>query len=920
MNKQELASRVWKIANDLRGSIEASEYKDYILGFIFYKYLSDNEYEFLIEAGYGDADITQITEDSEEDVQYIKDNLGYFIAPKDLYQNWIKLGSHFTVDNVMTALSAFHRNINANPHHQKVFGGIFNALATGLSKLGANANQRTKQVRSLAELIQDIPTTHDEYDILGYIYEYLIGKFAAGAGSSSGEFYTPGSVASFIASTLAAHLKDNDTIEVYDPTSGSGSLLLDIGHSFEVHQDSKDNVKYYAQEYVSSTELLTRMNLVMRGVKPSNIVTRNGDSLESDFPYFDESDPEGTYETTFVDAVVSNPPYSKKWNAEGKDQDPRFSGYGLAPKSKADYAFLLHGLYHLKSDGIMAIVLPHGVLFRGGEEGAIRRKLIEKNNIDAVIGLPANIFFGTGIPTTILILKKERDNSDVLFIDASRGYKKVGNKNDLRASDIKRLTDTTINRKETEKYSRLVKKDEIEENEYNLNIPRYVDSSDEPETWDVFATMNGGIPKLELNQFSNIFEVLPDLYDELFSDLNDEYVELKSTNIHSLLLNSPSVKSFKEHYSTAFDGFTDYLTNLLIHNVTTVHPLRTKDEVVAHLFGRYAGIPLVDKYKAYGTLDDAWMDISNDIEVIQTDTLAVAARAIDPHMIIKKKKGEDIEVQDGNKGRLFSYELIQSSLLKDEAKALTALTNRQEDIQVELTSLIETLSEDDGEFSVLNDAHDKFKAKETQDALKEEIDIIEIPDLDTLKAFEKLSSKQEQTAFMAAHPEIEWSDMALKRDGTPSGKGLRDYVNGLQSAYVFEEESFGYKLSTALKLIEEDKALKKDIKADSEALTQLTEDTIQNLSDEQIEELLYLKWIEPFRKGVYGLVDALFKDFETNVMKLHHKYAVTMADIQKDIHETTDELVKMMSRLTGKDSDMTGIRSFQTMIGGEMNE
>lgn len=541
MNKQELASRIWKLANDLRGSIEASDYKDYILGFIFYKYLSDNEYQFLISEGYEDEDIRKITEENIDEVEYIKNNIGYFIAPEDLFETWVEMGNDFTVDNVITALSAFQRNISLNPQHQKVFGGIFNTLETGITALGSNATQRTKQVRSLVELIQDIPTTHDEYDVLGYIYEYLIGKFAAGAGKSSGEFFTPISASSFMSAVLAEHLKDRKTIEVYDPTSGSGSLLLNIGKSFESSHESEDNVKFYAQEYMGATEILTRMNLLMRGVKPANIVTRNGDSLKEDFPYFDESDPEGTYETVFVDAVVSNPPYSQTWESEDMDQDPRFAEYGLAPKSKADYAFLLHGLYHLKSDGMMAIVLPHGVLFRGGEEGEIRKKLIEKNHIDTIVGLPANIFFGTGIPTTILFLKKQRENTEVLFIDASKGFEKLGNKNDLRPSDIKRLTDITVQREEVENYSRLVSKEEIIENEYNLNIPRYVDSSEETESWDILSIMNGGIPKSELSQFDRLFEVLPELYEELFVELNEKYIKLKSEDIHELLLASPTV-------------------------------------------------------------------------------------------------------------------------------------------------------------------------------------------------------------------------------------------------------------------------------------------------------------------------------------------------------------------------------------------
>ena len=241
---------------------------------------------------------------------------------------------------------------------------------------------------------------------------------------------------------VAQHLKDRSEIKIYDPTSGSGSLLINIGHSAARYIGDSDNIKYYAQELKENTYNLTRMNLVMRGIKPDNIVTRNGDTLEEDWPYFDENDPAGTYDPLYVDAVVSNPPYSQAWDPENKENDPRYARFGLAPKGKADYAFLLHDLFHVKPDGIMTIVLPHGVLFRGGEEGEIRKNLIENNHIDAIIGLPANIFFGTGIPTIIMVLKQKRNVTDVLIIDASKGFVKEGKNNKLRASDIRKIADT----------------------------------------------------------------------------------------------------------------------------------------------------------------------------------------------------------------------------------------------------------------------------------------------------------------------------------------------------------------------------------------------------------------------------------------------------------------------------------------------
>ena len=417
MNKQQLASKIWESANKMRSKIEANEYKDYILGFIFYKFLSDKEVKYLKELGYTDEDIDTVTEDDEEIVENVQKNIGYFISYDNLFSTWLEMGSDFNVANVRDALSAFSRLIN--PSHKKVFGGVFDTLQTGLSKLGDSSNSQTKSISDLLYLIKDIPMDgRQDYDVLGFIYEYLISNFAANAGKKAGEFYTPHEVSLLMSEIVADHLKDRSEIKIYDPTSGSGSLLINIGKAVAKHMGDSDRIKYYAQELKENTYNLTRMNLVMRGILPDNIVTRNGDTLEEDWPYFEESDPIGTYEPLYVDAVVSNPPYSQAWNPSDKEADPRYARFGLAPKSKADYAFLLHDLFHIKSNGIMTIVLPHGVLFRGGEEGEIRKNLIENNHIDAIIGLPANIFFGTGIPTIIMVLKQKRENTNVLIVDA----------------------------------------------------------------------------------------------------------------------------------------------------------------------------------------------------------------------------------------------------------------------------------------------------------------------------------------------------------------------------------------------------------------------------------------------------------------------------------------------------------------------
>ena len=483
MNKQQLASRIWESANKMRSKIEANEYKDYILGFIFYKFLSEKEVEYLKKNDWAEEDLAELVEEDKETVDYCKQNLGYFISYQNLFSTWIKLGNKFDVSNVTDALSAFERMIDKT--YKKVFEGIFETLQTGLSKLGDTSSARTKAISNLLLLIKDIPMDEKQgYDVLGFIYEYLISNFAANAGKKAGEFYTPHEISVLMSEIIAEHMKDKAQIAIYDPTSGSGSLLINIGRSASKYMDH-EKIQYYAQELKENTYNLTRMNLVMRGVKPSNIFTRNADTLEEDWPVDVETYPP----VLRVDAVVSNPPYSQQWNPDGKESDPRYNDYGMAPKSKADYAFLLHDLYHVKPDGIMCIVLPHGVLFRGGEEQKIRTSLIEKNQIDTIIGLPANIFFGTGIPTIIMVLKQGRKDNAVLIIDASKGFEKVGKNNRLRACDIKKIVDTVLERRSIGKYSKLISRDEIRENDYNLNIPRYVDSSEKVETYDIYASM-----------------------------------------------------------------------------------------------------------------------------------------------------------------------------------------------------------------------------------------------------------------------------------------------------------------------------------------------------------------------------------------------------------------------------------------------
>lgn len=769
MNKQQLAAKIWESANKMRSKIEANEYKDYILGFIFYKFLSEKEVKYLKANEWTDEYISEyLTEEDTDTVENVQKSLGYFISYDNLFSTWLAKGSDFSVQDVRDALSAFSRLIN--PTHKKVFEGVFDTLQTGLSKLGDSAASQSKSISDLIQLIKDIPMDGKQgYDVLGFIYEYLIEKFAANAGKKAGEFYTPHEVSLLMSEIVANHLKDREKIEIFDPTSGSGSLLINIGKSASKYIEGENKVKYYAQELKQNTYNLTRMNLVMRGIEADNIVTRNGDTLEDDWPYFDENDPIGTYNPLYVDAVVSNPPYSQAWNPTDKETDPRYAEYGLAPKGKADYAFLLHDLYHIKPDGIMTIVLPHGVLFRGGEEGEIRKNLIEKNKIDAIIGLPANIFYGTGIPTIIMVLKQKRANTDVLIIDASKGFVKEGKNNKLRASDIKRIVDVVTRRESVDKYSKVVSRDEIRANDYNLNIPRYVDSSEAAESWDIFASMFGGLPISEIDELKEYWRAFPALRSALFENTSSEYCKLIVDDIKKAIKEHADVKNFESEFQTAFGDFDKYLYDELIAKMESLSISKTEEILSENIFARMTDIPLVDKYEAYQLLDDDWTKIAVDLEIIQTEGFS-ATKVVDPNMVVKKKGNVEQEVQEGWKGHIIPFELIQSTILADDRKAIKEKENRLSEIASGYEEMLDTLSEEEKGEGFVNE--DSFVFAEIKKALKS--DSIEPETKEKLKSVAALNAEEKTLKS------------AIKTESALLEEKTKETIEGLSDEQVIE--------------------------------------------------------------------------------------------------------------------------------------
>ena len=497
----ELNSKLFSAADNLRSKMDASEYKNYLLGLIFYKYLSDKLLEKVVEladetlAEYNTPEKqTQLyrellaDENSKSDlIETLVDTLGYDIEPDFLF-NVLTSEAKQNIFQLNDLNKAF---IDLSTKYSQ-FNGLFDDVDLKSKKLGADDQQRNITISEVLKKLNDVDVLGHNGDVIGDAYEFLISQFASEAGKKAGEFYTPHEVSVMMARIAAIGQEDKQLFSVFDPTMGSGSLMLNIRN----YLNYPESVKYHGQELNTTTFNLAKMNLILHGVDNEDIRLRNGDTLNKDWP---------TDEPYTFDSVVMNPPYSANWSADDTFlDDSRFNKYGkLAPKSKADFAFLLHGFYHLKDSGTMAIVLPHGVLFRGAAEGVIRKKLLEDGSIDTVIGMPANLFFGTSIPTTVIILKKNRTTRDVLFIDASKDFLKGKNQNKLSIENIDKVVETYKKREDVEKFAHVASFDKIKENDFNLNIPRYVDTFEEQEEIDIVEL---GKELVSLNQQIKVAE------------------------------------------------------------------------------------------------------------------------------------------------------------------------------------------------------------------------------------------------------------------------------------------------------------------------------------------------------------------------------------------------------------------------------
>ena len=849
MTSDEIKRRLWDGANDLRGSMDASRYKDYMLGLMFYKFLSDQTLDtFKTTSGLEDTDGDQVVAAyyeaydtyGEQLTKMIGDVLGYYVLPDYLYQTWLKdiNAGDFEVQKVIDSLSNFERTIAVTGESDD-FRGLFSNSTLDLTNtaLGSNLNERSKNIKKLILLFSDLNMVAlQKGDVLGDAYEYLIGQFAMESGKKAGEFYTPRQISEVMAQIVA---KSSNIESIYDPTVGSGSLLLTVRN--HLNKDAQKRLNYYGQEKNTATYNLTRMNLLLHGVRPEKMSIRNGDTLQEDWP----ENPDRPSEGVQFDAVVMNPPYSvKNWNqADLKVSDPRFEVSGvLPPDSKGDYAFLLHGLYHLGQEGTMAIVLPHGVLFRGGTEGYIRQRLLEKNYIDTIIGLPDKLFTNTGIPVTVIILKKNRElDAPVLMIDASHTFTKEGKQNVLREKDIAKIVDTYVVRSEDPGYSHLATREEIIDNEYNLNIPRYIESIDGDIPDDVDAHLLGGIPSDNIAQLSVLQSTVPDVINEYLEEIRESYASLTASidEITESVLNAPYVKDKSKALTEKLKHYQDKYWTIL-KSVDDVDEIRgIRETMVIEIKDILLEFDHVDEYDGYQVIANIWEEqLMADTEVIALKDFYTEGRKRIPRIVTKGQGNKKREVQEGWIGSLVPNELIKTKLFNAELTEIETKEAKLQDIEATLTDLVEAAKVEDSDEDIalsdaLNEKEDAFLIGSVKSALK-----------------------------------------AVEKDST-------------DETLLTQVES----------LLNERATLNKAVKQLETDLKEMTEARIETLTNEEIDTLMYEKWFESVIPTVNRLLDNPLLEELATLEQLQNRYSETLTTLEAESDKLEKELEAMMEQL-----------------------
>ncbi|MGX9395122.1 type I restriction-modification system subunit M [Mycoplasma sp. 1781] len=878
MSKQKLANKIWSAANELRSQLDVTEYDKIILGLIFYKFLSSKQTETLIDKN-GDYQLAQKSEEKDNDnesclyiedltkgnnpdeiVDSLKNNLGYYIPYEYLFSSWNKkeFRNKFDRNYIIESINHFNSEIEVINEPNSLYKNIFDEFYLSIQKV-----KNEDSIKKIIRIIDEIPIKKQDYDVLGFIYQYLIGEFASTAGKKAGEFYTPLEAGILMSDIISFHLSKftynkNDLIRIYDPTAGSGSLLIRVAEKFQKHMNELHHdirIKYIAQEILPTSFKTLSMNLIMHNIPPQLINIREADTLEDDWPTESNGDKK-------VKAIVANPPYSHLWKPENKVNDPRFQSYGIAPKSKADYAFLLHSLYHLDKDGIMAIVLPHGVLFRGGSEYEIRKSLIKKQKIDTIIGLPNNMFMGTGIATIIMILKENKATDDFMFVDGSKLFSKDGNKNKLDRSHIIKISDVVNNRIEKEGFSRIVSLKEIEDNDYNLNISRYIDNYDKEEIHDLYSTMYGGVSDQEISTLDSFWNKFIGLKEKLISKRSDGYnlLNLRNEELINTIKNDNYVKEFINENKNIAISIIEFIKN----NVPSYQSINginvyNFESIFEKFILNIKDNSFIEKYDIYQIAIEKFEIIKEDIEIIQNyqnDNIPIS------EIILQEKN-----VENNKNGSLVNWD---ARLVNKESiinKFFATSLNKNEKLKYDI-ELIES------------------EIKETFDSIDEE-------DKDLLVFKENGFDNKKLSKQVAI----------LKKD-----------ENALDNIELSKKLLHVHNLNNELK------NLKNELKSNEFELLHDSLEKYNSLDEDTFYDLLFYKWTNNICENIVELVDKIIDSFINKIEILFNKYQNTLNEINDEISKKESELIELLADLKADDYDQKAINELIAILGGNKNE
>jgi type I restriction enzyme M protein len=744
IKKSQLYSSIWQGCDELRGGMDASQYKDYVLVLLFVRYVSDKYADqtkalVVIPDGGSFSDLVKLKG---------KPNIGEGIN--------VVLGKLAEANGLKGVID----NVDFNDEDKLGRGKDMQDRLSNLIAIFENPELDFSKNRAEGD------------DLLGDAYEYLMKHFAVESGKSKGQFYTPAEVSRIIAKVIGADRAAGRTQTVYDPTCGSGSLLL------KVVAETPKGVALYGQELDNSTAALAKMNTWLHN-EPTADIKSGHSSLSS--PLFIEK---GTLKT--FDYVVANPPFSYKAWRNGfdpeHDQYDRFAGYGIPPTKSGDFAFLLHILRSLKSTGKGAVILPHGVLFRGNAEADIRKNIIQRGYIRGIISLPANLFYGTSIPACIMVLDKEgaASRQGIFMIDASKGYVKDGNKNRLREQDIKKIVDVFSEQLEAPKYSRFVTNEEIQQkNDYNLNIPRYIDAQEGEDAQDIEAHLNGGIPNTDIDALADYWQVCPTLKDAIFkSSVRSGYAELSipADAIKRTVLSHSEFEAFRSHVLGVFRSWRDKTVGLLKEISTKDHPKAIIQAIADELLVTCADLHLIDKYDVYQHLMTYWAEVMQDDAYIITVDDWVAGNQVVRLQKETKGKKKNVEGLGGLEGRLIPISLLLSTYFAVEQEQLDDLKAKLEQIDAQMNELKE---EHGGEEGLLSEVieNDKISKGSVQKRIKEIANDAEFADeLAVLRKYFALSEQQTETKRVIKQAEEELEQKVLRKYPTLSLKEIKTLV------------------------------------------------------------------------------------------------------------------------------------------------